>query len=333
MESSNGEYGPRIDCLMRTGTLTQLPFAEAALAWLESRRFHLAPMTFVGYSYYIKEMHRFFGDVHIQDITGDMVRMYQAHRRQSAGADLINKELGVLTQIRERMGIPLLDYQRLPKSKDWEPVGRALESDEEERVLEACKDHIDHKSWDMAALCTLLSLYSGMGPGEILSLKLKHCSLEPPRVIVPRAGAKRIKRERPVMLGETGAWVLKKAIERAAYKCGCTNADDYLFPFQNKNKTFDPKKSARGYRGGFRAILKIAGVKMRRYDGRHTVASKILRSPSISRDDAIAHLGWINPRMIPIYFHANVEGLQNVANAIEKKPVQSNYISKFLKIG
>lgn len=332
MEFKEG-IGPHAQDLMRTATLSQMPFAEAAFAWLESRRFHLAPMTTVGYSYYIKEMHRFFGDVHIQDITGDMVRLYQAHRRKNAGADLINKELGVLTQIRVRMGIPLHDYQRLPKAKDWEPVGRALHSEEENRVVDACKEYLDHPSWDMAALATLLSLSSGMGPGEILSLKLKHCSLDPAWVLVPRSGAKRIKRERPVVLGEFGAIILRKALERASRKCGCMAADDQLFPFRNKNHTFDPKKPAKGYRGGMKAILLRAGVTMRRYDGRHTAFSKAAADSTISDRDLILHFGWNDMRMFRVYRHVNNTQLKHVASAIEKKPQSVNFIDNLLKTG
>ena len=333
MDLTPGGLGPRnADDLMRTANLIHLSFFAAAEAWLETRRYHLAPVTLENYAYYIKEMYRFFGDVHVQDITGDMVRMYQSHRRKVAGADLINKELGVLTQIRQRMGMPLHDYQRLPKDKNWEPSGRALDADEEQRVRKACKDNIEHPKWDMAAICTLLSLCSGMGPGEMLSLKLKHCSLDPAKVVISRSGAKRIKRERVVMLGELGAWALRKGVERAANKCGCLTGDHYLFCFQNKNKTFDPSKPAKGYRGGMKGILLVAGVKMRRYDCRHTAGINAFADPTIAKQDILEHFGWSSDKMIPVYYHPRVSGLKNVAMAIERKPVQNdNYISKLLK--
>src|SRR5438046_2437424 len=109
----------------------------------------------------------------------------------------------VLTQMRQRIGLPLADYQRLPMPKDWESPGRALEDHEEVKLEKVFRAAVDHPKWDVAALASLLSMFSGLGPGEILSLKLKHCSLDPPCVIVPRAGAKRLRRERPVVLHDT----------------------------------------------------------------------------------------------------------------------------------
>ena len=317
---------------MRTATLSQLSFFAAATAWLESRRYHLAPRTFKSYEYHIRDLNKFFQDMRVQDITGDDVRLYQRKRRETVSPGVINKELGILIMMRERMGMAITDYQRLPQSKDWEPVGRALEDDEKSRIIEACMSLSDHTEWGVAALATLLSLYSGMAPCEMLSLKLKHCSLDPSLVTVPRSGAKRIKRERPVMLGEQGAWVLRKLIERAA-RLGCCESDHFLFPYRHRDHSYDPALNAKGYRGGMRQILKQAGVKMRRYDCRHTSISTALADPNVSREDAIEHFGWINPNMIPRYYHAKAAGLRKVAAAIEKKPNSVDFISKLLKTG
>src|SRR5579872_1047260 len=154
-------------------SLTSMLFESAAKAWLETRRHHLAPRTFKDYENYIKTLSAFFGEMRLPEIDGDQIRAYQRTRRVRAGAGLINKECGVLTMMRERVGMPLLDYQRLKEPKDWETPGRRLTHEEETRLEKTFRAAADVPKWAVAALTSLLSMKSGCGPGEIRSLRLK----------------------------------------------------------------------------------------------------------------------------------------------------------------
>jgi integrase len=211
--------------------LKQLPFREAAEAWLTTRRGHIAPRTMLDYSYYVKTLASYFGEMRLAEISGDQVRAYQAIRSHTAGPGLINKECGVLCQMRARVGLPLADYQPLQMPKDWETVGRKL-GDSERAVWErVCKAAADHHSWDAAALCSLLSMKTGLGPGEILSLKLRDVTLDDPRrVEIARRGAKRIRRERVVLCPDDAGWALEKLVRRAIDKCGADSPEHFLVP-------------------------------------------------------------------------------------------------------
>jgi hypothetical protein len=93
---------------------------------------------------YIETLSRFFRRIVLNDITGDTLRDYQRYRRQTAGPAMINKECGIVIQLRKRIGFPLIDYQPLPMPKDYESPGRALTDAEEaklERVFKAAAHH------------------------------------------------------------------------------------------------------------------------------------------------------------------------------------------------
>lgn len=310
-----------MDILLQTAEIVQLPFKRAAEAWLESRRYHLTPRTFKDYYRYIAKMDKFFHEMRIPEISGDQMRIYQHARRSEACPDTINKELGVIVMIRERLDCPLVDYQRLPRPKDYEPPGRALEEVEEETLLRVCWAAVDHPKWDVAALATLLSLFTGLGPGEIKSLRLKHVRLS--EITVPRAGAKRLKRERCLSLNDEATRALELLLRRAQTKCHCADAEHYLIPRRNQDHSYDPTKPCEGWRGGLDKLLSISGITIRCYDFRHHAVSKALRNPDVSPEGAKAYFGWINPKMFERYGHMNRKTLDVVAAAMSRKPVQS----------
>lgn len=323
-----------MDLLPTVTELSVLPFTQAANGWLESRRYHLAPRTYDDYSRHIKTIGPFFEPMRIPEITGDQMRAYQHKRRTEVCAHVVNKELSIVIMIRKRLLCPISDYQRLPRDKFYEPPGRALEEHEEEVLLRVCWEAADHHTWDTAALATLLSLYTGLGPGEILSLKLKHVRLQPAQITVPRAGAKRLKRERSIGINQEAARALEMLITRAHKKCLCADPEHYLIPRRNNDHSYDPTKPAQGWRSGLDKLLSISGIEIRRYDFRHHAVSKALRNPDVSPEGAKAYFGWVNPKMFERYGHMNRKTLDVVAAAMstpKKKPVQNVKAGKLLK--
>ena len=165
--------------------------------------------------------------------------------------------------------------------------------------------------------------FTGLGPGEILSLKLKHVRMSPAQITVPRSGAKRMKRERSISLNAEAATALEMLTLRARRKCLCADPEHYLIPRRNKDHSYDPTRPGKGWRGGLDHLLGIADIKIRCYDFRHHAVSKALRNPDVSPEGAKAYFGWVNPRMFERYGHMNRKTLDVVAAAMSKKPVQS----------
>lgn len=311
--------------LMRTAALTQVDFRSAAEAWLETRRHHLSPRTFQDYGNYIKTLASFFGEMRLPEIDGDQVRHYQGTRRQRAGAGLINKECGVLTMMRQRIGLPLLDYQRLKEPKDYESPGRRLTPDEQAKLEKVFRAAAEVPRWSVAGLTSLLSMKSGCGPGEMRWLRLKDCNLDPAQIEIPRKGAKNQRRERTVALNDSAAWALDKLFERAIETCGCREPEHFLIPFRNRNRTYDPTKpcSEDGWRTALNQLLGMAEVRIRPYDFRHHAVSVALADRKVTREGAKAYFGWISEKMFRRYGHQELAALKVVAAAMDKKPVQS----------
>jgi integrase len=299
--------------------LGSMLFPEAAKAWLLTRRDHIAPRTYLDYGRHIETVSRCFRNVRLDEITGNMLRDYQRRRRQTAGPAMINKELGVVCMIRDRIGLPLTDYQRMPMPKDYESPGRALTDSEEAKLERVFKAAADHPLWKTAALLSLLSMKCGAGPGEMLSLSLKDVGLDPPHISIPRRGAKRISRERYLELNGTAAWALERLMRRAIDECKCTLPEHYLVPRRNRDHSYDPTRAAKDYRSGLQELLAIAEVKVRRYDFRHHAVSVALSNPNVPLEAARAYFGWMSPKMIGRYYHVNQAAMRVVAAALEGK--------------
>lgn len=321
--------------LMSIAALQSMPFADACDNWLESRRYHIAPRTYQDYSNYIKILSKYFESVRLPDIDGDMVRAYQHDRMKRAGPTTINKELGIIIQIRKRINRPLEDYQPLQQSKNYEEPGRALTPSEEARLERTCKVFSTHEKWGAAACGLLLSMRTGMRRCEILSLKLKDVHLGNPSILeIPRRGAKRVSSERPIVLVGDAEFAMEKLIQRCREACGGFMPDHYLIPFRRKDHSYDPERPARHYRAGIDHLFSVAEIEnFRPHDCRHHATSKLLKNPRVSLPMAVKQLGWINPKMVDRYFHGNLENLILMAQALDqKKPVQNEgyYQRKYL---
>lgn len=56
---------------MRTAVLTEMPFREAAAAWLETRKPYIGPRTYQDYTDYIKILSVFFESIRLPEIDAD----------------------------------------------------------------------------------------------------------------------------------------------------------------------------------------------------------------------------------------------------------------------
>jgi len=312
--------------VLSIATLATLPFRECCQEWLESRKYHLAPRTYIDYSNYIKTLAPYFVGLKLTDIDGDMLRAYQHERMKKAGPGTINKELGIIVQVRKRINQPIEDYQQLQERKDYETPGRSLTPSEEAALERTCKTFANHETWDVAALCMLLAMRTGMTRCEILSLKLRDISIGQPSVLeIQRRGAKRVSRERPIVLMGDAEWAVIKLLERCKKKCGGSLPEHFLIPAMNRDHTYDPTRPAVSYRSGVEHILAVAQIKCRPNDMRHHAMSKALSNPKVSLAMAREQFGHVDNKMQRRYYHGSLENLIAVARALsERKPVQNS---------
>jgi len=96
----------------------------------------------------------------------------------------------------------------------------------------------------------------------------------------------------------------------------------WFTPRRNQDHSYDPTRPAQGYRGGLRELLAIAEVKVRRYDFRHHAVSRALSNPQVPLEAAKSYFGWMSPKMVQRYYHANQAAMRVVAAALDEKPAE-----------
>jgi integrase len=310
---------------MRAQALTQLGFGKAADVWLESRRPYIADETFRDYRCYIRVLTAFFGEMKLQEIDGDQVRAFQKMRLASVSAGETNKECSVLQQMRKRTGLPLLDYQPLPVSK--ESPGRAL-TEQEDKVLSVAGKFQDEL--EPAHCFVLISKNTGGGPKEIRSVRLKDINLEERFIYVPRSGAKNEYRMGELPLNNTAYAAVCRAIEIAVSR-GSRDPDHYLFPFRVKRDLWDPTRPQKSFRKAWEKIKELGGIKhLRMYDLRHHAATVMLSDPRVPPEAAIEVLGHVSKEMLKRYCHLNREAKRAAVEALERKAPSAVKIPSWL---
>jgi integrase len=307
--------------ILPTPVLTQLPFAKACEAWLESRRSYISAKTYYEYSLNIKTLKAFFGELRLPEIDGDLVRAYQRMRQQKCGAFAINHECNLLCQIRKRIGMPLTDYQPLPLPK--EVRGRALSEEERLRLFRIAASN---PQWQAVYLAGLISINTSAGPKETMTLRMKDIDLVRGTIRIQPNGAKNVYRIRTIPLNKEARRAVEAAMERAK-QFGSTEPNHYLFPFRvGKGDTYDPERHQTTFKTAWLALRDKAQLHgLRMYDLRHHAITSLLENPDISEETVEDIAGHVSRRMKKRYSHIRMEYKRAAVDAIlsVKKPVQS----------
>ena len=304
---------------MRTESLTALSFREAALRWLDSRRPYLSAKTIHEYELNIKTLSAYFGEMRLQEITPDQVRLYQKARMTQCGPFAINHECCVLSQMRKRIGMPLADYQPLPLPK--EKRGRALRDDEKKKLFEVAASD---PNWLACCCFARISANTSAGPKEVMTLRLKDVDVEQRIMRVQPEGAKNIHRIRRLPLNLEAFAAMELALARAR-SLGAVEPDHYIFPFRtDKGKKHDPRRHQTTFKTAWKKLTAAAGVgQLRMYDLRHTAITNLLQDPNVSDETAEAIAGHIDPHTKKRYSHTHLDKMREAVEALtgaKKKP-------------
>ena len=318
---------------VRTQVLTQAAFNEAAVAWLESRKPYLAASTLRDYSIYIKTLAGFFGEMRLPEISADQIRAYQKARMAKAQWSSINKETSVLQQMLKRIGVwadVSGDFQPLPPPKNYDEIGKCISDEEEARFFRVA---LANPNWSVAAWCSLLSVNTTAGPGEMLHLHLGNLDLTGKLTmrITPEGAKNRGVRPRVIPLNESALWAAQQ-LQARAKESGSVAPDHYLIPFVVAPHTFDPTRPQQSYYRAFHEILAAAGLDFRPYDWRHTAITRLLENPDVPLEVARSIAGHISERMIRRYYHGRLAAQRSAVEiALARKPPSA--VKKMLRSG
>jgi integrase len=310
----------------------RLPFRQASQIWLRTKT-HIVDRTRHDYDQYFTALNHYFGDLALDAITLDNLWDYQRKRTagqvqglKKAGNTRTNHEMGALTQV--------LDYADLwDKNKKWfkllkvsvnGEIGIAITPQEEECLFRTASRS---NRWLVAYCCSLISVNTTAGPGEIRNLRLRDVDLETQEIKVVE-GAKNKSRVRNLPLNDHALWAVGILVARAKEK-GATLPEHYLLPHRadSRDGSADPTKPMGSWKKAWGSLRAEAGrfyprlAKLRMYDLRHQVITKLLENPSVPEGTVKALAGHVSERILNRYSHIRTQSKRDAVDALLKEPV------------
>jgi integrase len=255
----------------------------------------------------------FFKDMKLRQITPAQIAAYQNARTDAGRAPkTINGEVSVLRQVLKRAKLWYRfadEYTALRNRKP--PVGRALTTDEQQRLFAAAQTK---PAWLYAYVASTLAFYCGLRACEIRALHWQDVDWSGPLLHVRRS--KTPAGWRSPTLNTTCVDVLCRLREQAA-ALGFNRPDHFIFPWHGRNKRIDPTKPITSWRSAWRSIRKTAGLRtVRFHDGRHT-AITTLAEKGLPDWVIQAQVGHVAPEVMKTYSHIRRDALNQAAAALE----------------
>lgn len=305
-------------------------FRLAAEQWLAIKRSSLAPKSIAAENSNLKHLLPFFGGMLSSDLEAEDVARYQEQRRkEKAAAGTINLEVATLRGILRRLGLWARlqpEVRMLPERHD---VGRALTTDEEDRLLRECLASMSRSLYS----AVVLALNTGLRLGELTGLRWEQVDFIRRRLTVGKS--KTASGEgRAVPLNEAALNALTLQANRFPDREG----EHFVFPTERyhvlekrqgsaawgldplkpisdmgqawdaaKQRTADPKK-------------RLPAVVCRWHDLRHTFVSRLVEGGT-PYPKLAAILGWspaTAARMAKRYGHVSVEALREEVDRLDR---------------
>jgi integrase len=315
--------------LLKPNNFPEMKFKDAAAIWLEDTRDGVAPRTHRDHQDFVRRLNRFFGEMIVKRINAGNIAEYQRARQGrclhpednlgKSGPETINHEISaVLSKILDAAGTwkPIKPmYKRLKVVRS--DVGRSLTQQEEERLVICAASH---PRWRVAYLCSLLSVNTTAGPGEIARIRVRYINLRE-KVLSIEEGLKNHARLRHFPMTESILWTCEQLLERYYKLCkrhGITpDPDHYVMPGRARCGPYDPWRPIGSWRKAFERLREKADLpKFRRYDLRHQSQTKLMEQPDISDhtiEDISGHVpGQTKKRYRHIRDQRKLEALQRI---------------------
>jgi integrase len=274
----------------------------------------------------LAHLYRLMGDRLISDLTEEAMRRYMKTRRgEGVSNRTVNMEVQNLSQaVAHARGNRLTWRQLWPNVRPLEErsdVGRAISRDEERAILDASS-----KVRGLIGPFVRIALATGMRRGEILGLTWAQVDLEA-RVLTVGTAKTKAGTGRRVPINANLLEVLKmhREASEAKMKMGPVQPDWHLFPFKASPPHYDATKGITTITTGWEAARKLAGVKCRLHDLRHTAISRMCEAGVPDRI-VMALAGHVSRAMLARYSHMSMDAMRD---AVEKlSGVEEKRVSK-----
>jgi len=299
-------------------------FEQAATAWLEGEKPHLAERTHDIYEVALRcHLIPAMGSWLLCDITGGEIKAYQA-KRKAAGASprTLNKELQVLRQVLKRHKLWANLQGEVKLERESEDIGKALTPDEEAGLLKACASN------QLLETAVSIALNTTLRKNEIRLLRWGQIDLFK-RILTVGKSKTEGGTGREIPLNPPAYAALIKWVGRFPK----AKSEDYVFPScegaridtQNPDASkIDPSWPIKSWRTAWRTALKAFGLNVRFHDLRHTCITKLSEGQA-SEQTIMAIAGHLSRRMLEHYSHIRMAAKRAALDAIAAAPKQASF--------
>jgi integrase len=257
-----------------------------------------------------KQVTRKLGSVLLPDLNQARLTEYMEQRREEKASNrTINMELMVLSRAVGYTWKAL--WPKLKKLQENQDVGRALEPEEEKRVLAAAAANPSKLIYPF--LMTLS--WTGIRSDEARTLRWSQVDFEAPQIRVGKskteAGARRA-------IPMSGA--LKAALEQHAAFCarklGPLQPEWYVFPLSNRTRPVDATRPVTSLKTAWETVKTGAGVTCRLHDLRHSFCTKLAEA-GVPESTMLDMMGHVSPVMLRRYSHIRAKARSEAIAALE----------------
>jgi len=259
----------------------------------------------------LKNVEKHLGEALLPDLTEQRVRQYVATRKEEGvSGRCINVELGELSRA---IGKPWRTlWPHLRSLEERHDVGRALTSDEKQRLLKAADESLS------PTLKTLVraALLTGARSGELTSLRWRQVDFDQKTVTIGKAktvaGTGRV-----IPMNDELLIVMASHAKWFTEAFGETRAECCVFPFGSPVPN-DPMRPTVEIKTAWNTIRTNAKVDCRWHDLRHTACSD-MNEGGVSEALQLAIFGWSSRKMIERYSHVRTEARHGAMNSLTLK--------------
>jgi integrase len=305
---------------IRRGRKRPMLFSVAAREHLDIKKTEVKPSTLRIEKKNIDHLMPVFGKLLLTDIDGKDIAAYQRLRTtEDAAGATINLEVGTLRAILVRHRLWANIQPDVKKRPERDDVGTALDSDAEQRLLAACSKSRSR----LLEPAVVLAINTGLRRSELLGLRWKQIDFVQ-RVIRVGESKTRAGRHREVPLNSR-AWL---AIQAWAEQFPDRADDHFVFPSEHVGAggdNFDanitgtePSKAVGTLKTAWHTAKKMAGVKARWHDLRHTAVTRLLENGQ-TLPMVASIMGWsasTTVRMAQRYGHISTEARRAAMEAM-----------------
>jgi integrase len=253
---------------------------------------------------------RVLGTMLLPDLVPVRLTEYMEQRRaENASNRTINMELMVLSRAVGYTWKAL--WPKLKKLQENQDVGRALEPEEEKRVLAAAAANPSKLIYPFLMTLT----WTGIRSDEARTLRWSQVDFEAPQIRVGKskteAGARRA-----IPMGAALKMTLEQHAAFCAGKLGPLQPEWYVFPLSNRTRPVDATRPVTSLKTAWATVKTDAGVTCRLHDLRHSFCTKLAEA-GVPESTMLDMMGHVSASMLRRYSHIRATARREAIAALE----------------